>query len=848
MQYPRVEEITSQNVITLNSNATLKNAIQQITEKGVRNLVVSDEDIDIYAYIGVNEVVKYAAQNIPVDTPLSKLGLHPLIVIPRRYDVFDASTLFIDDTSLVGVGNDDGSLFGVISHFDVLSIGAKMSEHLMDSPIEVLVLPNSVAYALPNDLLSQHLKYLSESDLDCIIIHESRKPIGIVTKRDITRLLAEDKPIDRPLKDYMNSPLVTFSYKISIKEALASIQEYRYKRIIVTNEDGTLHGLITEKALINLIYSRLAHKTAIGIDRFNQLLEKKLKDKVNENDELKERYELALLASADGVWDWDIENEKLIFSQMWLENFTASESLQKEESSIDDFESIVYEDDRERWAEVRQQSIAKKAYKYEHEYRLIVDTYPVWVKDRAIIIYDEARKPIRIVATTTNMSENIELKSALESYKEMAQRQASYDILTGVANRNYFSKELDLYIENAYQNDKSFVLCYIDIDHFKNVNDTYGHIIGDKVMQELAQRIKALLSKNDLVARFGGDEFAILSSDVEDAISAIDLAEKLVDIMQEPIKIAEYVLHLTLSMGITMYPYDGKEANKLLSNATTALSKAKESGRHTYAFYTDDMSKKVYNYMHMDHEMHQALEKEQFILYYQPQFNAKDNSLSGLEALIRWKNDAGEIISPDEFIPFLEESGLIVPVGKWIIKTAMMQVASWYGKGLNPGILAINVSISQLRDYMFIEDVQKCLTQTGCRPEWIEFEVTESQVMKNPEQIIAMLQELRDIGIKLAIDDFGTGHSSLSYLKRLPIDKLKIDRSFVMDIPEHDEDIAIIKAIIVLANSLGLDVMAEGIEQEDQKNFLIENGCNIHQGFYYNYPMSRELLEKQILE
>ena len=282
MEYSRVDEIATQNFHTLDFTSTFKEAVEKITETGVHNIVVYDDNADIYGYIGVNEIVKFASQNIPISTQLLKLGLHPLVVVPKDYDVVKVSTFFINDISILGVSNEDGSLFGTISHFDILSVGMTINNKIMESPIEIMILSNSTVSAAPDDLLHNHLENLSALHLDCIIVEENKKPIGILTKRDITKLLAEEKSIQKPIREYMSSPLITFNHDISIKEALNSIQKKHHKRIIVTNESGTLNGVITERVLINLIYSTLAHKSAENINQYNQILSQKLQEKVHQ--------------------------------------------------------------------------------------------------------------------------------------------------------------------------------------------------------------------------------------------------------------------------------------------------------------------------------------------------------------------------------------------------------------------------------------------------------------------------------------------------------------------------------------------------------------------------------------
>jgi EAL domain-containing protein (putative c-di-GMP-specific phosphodiesterase class I) len=276
------------------------------------------------------------------------------------------------------------------------------------------------------------------------------------------------------------------------------------------------------------------------------------------------------------------------------------------------------------------------------------------------------------------------------------------------------------------------------------------------------------------------------------------------------------------------------------------MYEAKDSGRNTYKFYTDDMTEKAFARIKLESKLRHAIKDEDFALYFQPQVNAKTNTITGMETLVRWEHSSMGFIPPNDFIPIAEDTGLIIPLGFWILKKGMQQIVQWYEEGLTPGVLAINLSMMQLQKHRFISTLMKILDETMCKPQWIELEITESQVMKNPEETILTLQKISKLGIKIAIDDFGTGYSSLSYLKRLPIDRLKIDRSFIQEIPENEEDIAIALAIIALAASLNLEVIAEGVETKKQKEFLVENGCSDIQGYLYAKPMSADEMKKML--
>ncbi|MCF6310232.1 MAG: bifunctional diguanylate cyclase/phosphodiesterase [Sulfurimonas sp.] len=357
-----------------------------------------------------------------------------------------------------------------------------------------------------------------------------------------------------------------------------------------------------------------------------------------------------------------------------------------------------------------------------------------------------------------------------------------------------------------------------------------------------------VMREEDTLARLGGDEFTVLMQELEKGDDAALLAEKVIEVAAQPVYIEEHTLYVTASIGISLYPKDGTKSNELLMYADNAMYKAKEEGRNNFQFYSAEMTALALSKLVMESNMRKALENEEFVLYYQPQMNGTNDELIGMEALVRWQHPTRGLISPAEFIPLAEETGLIVELDKWVMKTAMNQVSKWYKQGLNPGVLALNLAIKLLQQKDFIDVLKKLIEETTCKTEWLELEVTESQIMTNPEHAIAKLKEVSDMKIEIAIDDFGTGYSSLSSLKRLPIDKLKIDKSFINNLPDDEEDVSISKAIIALAKSLNLKVIAEGVETEEQKTFLLENECVNIQGYLYSKPIEAVDMEKFLVK
>ncbi|MGA9045666.1 EAL domain-containing protein [Sulfuricurvum sp.] len=435
----------------------------------------------------------------------------------------------------------------------------------------------------------------------------------------------------------------------------------------------------------------------------------------------------------------------------------------------------------------------------------------------------------------------IALSIEIDRRKKMEQTmayKAHHDELTHLYNRSLFVDRLEHAIHKAKRSGDQLAVLFIDLDRFKEINDSLGHAMGDKVLITIAKRLSDHLRDIDTIARLGGDEFTLIIEDVDDIQKVNQIAGKLVSVLQEPIFIDEHQLYVTSSIGISIYPLDGESAQNLLSNADAAMYKAKEEGRNSYQYYTQELTLRAFERVAMETSLRHALENNEFLLYYQPKTDGESERLIGMEALIRWNHPEMGMVSPSKFIPIAEETGLIVLIDHFVMKKVMEQVVQWRNNGFNPGVVSLNVARKELLQEKFADKVKSMLVQSGCKAEWIELEVTEGDIMKKPEQSIGVLKELKKLGFALAIDDFGTGYSSLSYLKRLPLDILKIDQSFVRGLPEDTEDAAIVRSIIALAESMGMNVIAEGVETLEQKNFLVENGCRLIQGYFYGRPMS----------
>lgn len=458
---------------------------------------------------------------------------------------------------------------------------------------------------------------------------------------------------------------------------------------------------------------------------------------------------------------------------------------------------------------------------------------PISLKDRDVIY-----------ASLRDITVRKKAETSILAHKNRLHRLANNDPLTGLPNRMYFSEQLEQAMSKAKRHETMLAVLFIDLDRFKPINDSLGHFIGDKVLQEVATRLQVNIRKEDTLARLGGDEFVILMENLVYENNPSILAQKILDALREPIYIDDHILYVSGSIGISLYPKDDGSVHNLIKYADAAMYKAKAEGRNNYQYYSSDLTEIARLRVSLEADLREALKNEEFIVHYQPQVDAKNEALIGMEALVRWSPSEEIMNSPSKFIALANETGLIVEIDRWVMKEALAQIAQWYKLGLNPGVLSLNISMKQLQNENCMPFLKKTLKETECKPEWISFEVTESHIMSHPEQAIETLNKLHDLGIKVAIDDFGTGYSSLSYLKRLPIDKLKIDKSFVKDLPENEEDVGIVKAIIALSKSLNIDVIAEGVETNEQKLFLLEHGCDDIQGFIYGKPMPSTKMEE----
>ena len=458
-------------------------------------------------------------------------------------------------------------------------------------------------------------------------------------------------------------------------------------------------------------------------------------------------------------------------------------------------------------------------------------------------LQDEKGIPYAIVWMFQDVTHKKYQQQLLKKQAEELEFQAYHDALTALPNRTLFRDRLSQAINYSRRHDKKFALFFIDLDRFKQINDSFGHQFGDAVLLEIAKRIKKQLRAADTLARFGGDEFVVIARDVVDKKAAQKIAKKMLESLKEPLYLYGQDIYTSFSIGVSLYPDDSQTEENLVKYADSAMYRAKEEGRNNYKFYSSEMTENAFEKVALENALRVAIEQEEFEVFYQPQIDAAHRSVEGMEALVRWKHADFGLIAPGKFLPVAEESGLIVEIDRIVMIKAMRQFAKWKKIGLAKGRLSLNLAMKQLLQEDFLKFLEHALDETGMQKEWLEFEVTEGDVMRNPSESIKTLVYLHEQGIAIAMDDFDTGYSSLAYITKLPLDKLKIDRSFVVEMQKDVNSMEIVKVVIALAKTLGFKLVAEGVETCTQKDLLLEMGCVTIQGYLYAKPMDAGEME-----
>lgn len=556
------------------------------------------------------------------------------------------------------------------------------------------------------------------------------------------------------------------------------------------------------------------------------------------------RYALAAQGANDGLWDWNLTNDSVYYSLRWCEIMGITPDPAKvpckncwlERIHIEDYKMVVNE---------LEAHIEGKTKHFQNEHRVLhSDGEYRWVLIRGFAVRDESGKAYRIAGSLSDITErkNAEEKLAFD---------ALHDALTGLPNRKKLVSRLGNALQKVkHTEDYNFAVLFVDLDRFKVINDSLGHQAGDDILLKISQKLQKLIRSKDMVARLGGDEFVVFLDEVKDRELANRIADRILSELQKPSQIEGRDIYVSASIGIAFSSPEYVTPDDLLRDADFAMYRAKVKGKGRYELFDAGLHSGAVSMLELEIDLRRAIEQKEFVLHYQPIYSLNSEKIVGFESLIRWNHKERGMIPPNEFIPVAEETGLILPIGQWVLRESCRQMWEWQEKYPSAKSLVINVNLSarQLEKKTLIEEIAKILDETGLSPHCLKLEITESVIMGNAEQAIETVSRLRQMGVRLSIDDFGTGYSSLSYLHRFPIDTLKVDRSFISRIGNEDEHSEIIKTIITLAFNLGMDVVAEGVENAEQLSFLRDINCSYGQGYHYSRPVNSTSATEMIKE
>jgi diguanylate cyclase (GGDEF)-like protein/PAS domain S-box-containing protein len=818
-----VGEIVRRDLLECAPDTPLYQAAQRMSERGVSSILVvaGDEVLGIWTErdalaIDFTEpdafmVPVSAAMSSPVRTVPELISLHALTLRfreehVRHYLVVDAQ----------------GRRSGIVSQSDVV-LNQGIEHYLRLRKVDSLV-KDGLHPVEADASLVDAARRMREAGLDAVVVDfgsaaaatpEGR--YGIVTERDITRLVASRSGVGR-VGDAASRPLLSCSEHDSLYRVRAHLAERRIRHIAVTREDGSLADLISFKDILSGMELAYVHELQHALHVRDIALHSSQR-----NLYLAEK---VIESSLEGVMVTDtmarIVSVNPAFTR--LTGYSAEEVIGQNPSLLNS----------------GRQSPAFYARMWES---LAADGQwqgEVWNRRKSGEVYPQLLHITAIRDQDGELTHYAALFTDISRLKETEARirdLAYYDPLTGLPNRRLLEDRLQVELSHAARLRSRLAVMFVDLDRFKRINDSLGHQVGDLLLVEIAHRLRGCLREDDTVARMGGDEFLIVLSNLTGPDDAAVTARRIISSLRKPVVIENRELVVTSSVGISIYPDDAQDVNTLIKHADVAMYRAKDEGRNSFQLYEPAMNARSLEHLALETALHRALPRNELQLHFQPLVTAREGTLVAAEALLRWMHPDLGLVAPADFIGLAEETGLIVPIGEWVLRTACERHQAWRDGGGGALRMMVNISVRQFRDEGFVSMVGSVLAETSMPPEHLTLELTESMLMDDVDRSIARLEQLRALGVSLAIDDFGTGYSSLAYLKRFPIDELKIDRLFVRGIDRNPRDAALVAAIISLGHSLGLRVVAEGVETEAHLAVVRSQGCDLAQGFHFSRPL-----------
>lgn len=807
-----IAQILHPHILECDPDLPLREAARRMTEARVSSIVVVEDDAVVGIWTERDALAVDFGDARSFDRPIRELMSTPVRSVRRDVTLHELAIRFRDEhVRHYLVVDDDGRRCGVVSQTDVVlnqGIEHYLRLRKVDSVIKDGLRP--LAHDTP---LSTATRCMRETAVDALAITYPNGDFGILTERDLTRLVARCAT-DQPVGELASRPLITVEADASLYHVRGLLVDHGVRHVGVRRNDGTLADLIGFSDILcgmELVYVHELQHALLERDKALNTSQRNL--------HLAER---VIESSLEGILITD-EHARIIavnpaFTR--LTGYTADEVIGQDPSLLSSGRhgKAFY---AQMWASLREHG------HWQGE---------VWNRRKNGEIYPELLTITAITDRDGRLTNYAALFSDISQLKESEARirhLAYYDPLTGLPNRRLLEDRLEVAIAHAHRSKTRAAVMFIDLDRFKRINDSLGHQVGDRLLIEIARRLRECLREDDTVARMGGDEFLVILSELGAPDAAAHTAHRVIESLRQPLRVDERELIVTTSIGISIYPDDGEDPATLIKNADVAMYRAKDEGRNSFQLYQPAMNARSVEHLALESALHRALSRRELIVHYQPVVTAHEGRTVAAEALLRWQHPDLGLVAPADFIPLAEETGLIVPIGEWVLRTACAQQRAWCSDTETPLRMLVNISARQFRDDGFVDMIGRVIADTGIAPDLLTLELTESMLMNDNERSAALLAQLRHLGVRIALDDFGTGYSSLAYLKRFPIDELKIDRLFIRDIDRHAHDNALAGAIVALAHSLGLRVVAEGVERPEQVALLRAHGCDLLQGFHF---------------
>ena len=716
------------------------------------------------------------------------------------------------------VVSEDGARLGVVSQTDVV-LNQGIEHYLRLRKLSAVV--KGGLRVLPEATpLARAAVVMRDAAMDALVVSYADGSYGILTERDLVRLVARQCP-DHPVGSLAHKPLIAVHEQTSLYRVRSLLAENRVRHIGVLDGSGQLIDVVSFGDILSGMELVYVQELQHALRQRDQAL--------NVSQRSLHLAEKVIASSLEGILITDPDANILTVNPAFsrLTGYAADEVIGKNPSLLGsgrqgpEFYAGL-------WAKLLRDG------QWQGE---------IWNRRKSGEIYPELLTITAIRDTDGTLTHYAALFSDISELKENEERirhLAYYDPLTTLPNRRLLEDRLHVALAHAHRNRLQMAVLFIDLDRFKRINDSLGHQVGDQLLVTIARRLCSALREDDTIARMGGDEFVVVLSEIDGPDAAAQTARRLIEVLKAPIVIGAHELVVTTSIGISIYPADSETAGELIKNADVAMYRAKATGRDSFQLYEPEMNARSLEHLALETSLHRALERRELRLHYQPLIDPVRMRVIGAEALLRWQHPELGLIAPADFIPLAEETGLIVPIGEWVLRTACRQLARWQGDGRPVFRISVNISARQFRDPGFTAMAERVLRESGMDGFGLTLELTESMLMDDARETIDVLERLKRSGFRLALDDFGTGYSSLGYLKRFPIDELKIDRSFIRDIEHNADDAAIVSALIGLAHSLRLQVVAEGVETEAQLAFLAGRGCDLMQGYHFSRPVAAD--------